>query len=73
MWRMKWPVWAMTLFLIGSSLAGCAAPAGVGVEYCDHARPIYFDSDAQVEATPSQVRRQVLDRNEVWRVLCDSR
>lgn len=70
MWRMKWPVWTMTLFLIGSSLAGCAAPARVGVEYCDHARPIYFDSAAQVDETPANVQRQVLERNETWAALC---
>lgn len=58
------------LFLIASSLAGCAVPARVGVEYCDQARPIYFDSAAQVDQTPAPVRRQVLERNETWRSLC---
>lgn len=58
------------LLLIGSSLGGCAAPAKVGVEYCDHARPIYFDSAAEVDRTPAGVRRQVLDHNETWAVLC---
>lgn len=58
------------LFLIGSSLAGCAAPGRVGVEYCDHARPIYFDSAAQVDSTPAPVRRQVLEGNEIWHNLC---
>jgi hypothetical protein len=61
------------LLLIVSSLTGCAAPARVGVEYCDHARPIYFDSAAQVDATPAQVRRQVLTVNETWRRLCEQR
>lgn len=58
------------LFLIASSLTGCAAPARVGVEYCDHARPIYFDSPAEVDRTPADVRRQVLERNETWDRLC---
>lgn len=58
------------VFLIASSLAGCAAPARVGVEYCDHARPVYFDSAAQVDQTPAPVRRQVLERNETWARLC---
>lgn len=61
------------LFLIGSSLAGCAAPARVGVEYCDHAWPIYFDSAAQVDETPAPVRRQVLEGNETWDRLCKGR
>ena len=50
----------------------CALPAAsVGVEYCGHARPIYFDSAQQVDATPAGVRRQVLEGNETWRALCD--
>jgi hypothetical protein len=73
MWKTRWLVWTMMLFLIGSSLAGCAAPARVGVEYCDHARPIYFDSAAQVDSTPAPVRRQVLERNAMWRKLCTPR
>ena len=49
----------------------CALPAAsVGVEYCGHARPIYFDSAQQVDATPAGVRRQVLEGNETWRALC---
>jgi hypothetical protein len=62
----------MTLFLIGSSLAGCAVPARVGVEYFDHARPIYFDSAAEIDRTPADVRRQVLEANETWAKLCRS-
>lgn len=70
MWRMKWRAWMMMLFLIASSLTGCAAPARVGVEYCDHARPIYFDSAAQVDQTPRPISRQILDRNATWAKLC---
>jgi hypothetical protein len=40
-----------------------------GIEYCGHARPIWFDSTADVDATPAPVRRQVLEHNEtVWRL-----
>jgi len=46
------------------------APARVGVEYCEHARPIYFDEAAQVDATPASIRRQIRDGNAVWRKLC---
>lgn len=59
----------MLLSAIGSSLAGCATPRA-GIEYCDHARPIWFDSAADVDATPAQVRRQVLEHNETVRRLC---
>ncbi len=66
----KRPVWAMTLLLLSLSGIGCAARERVGVEYCDHARPLYFDSGAQVQATPAPIRRQVLEVNETWRRLC---
>ncbi|AZS82710.1 hypothetical protein ELS24_20735 [Achromobacter spanius] len=52
------------------SVTGCAAPATVGVEYCEHARPVYFDTAEQVDATPSPVRRQIRDGNAIWRRLC---
>ena len=49
---------AMTMpWLLGSSLAGCAAVPKTGVEYCDHARPVYFGTAAEVDATPPGVRR----------------
>ncbi|MNK71798.1 hypothetical protein D3C87_912600 [compost metagenome] len=72
MCRWNRPAWAMTLLLLSLSGIGCVAPARVGIEYCDHARPIYFDSAGQVDATPASVRRQVLEGNEVWRHLCDA-
>ncbi|MGW8306242.1 MAG: hypothetical protein ACWGIK_10520 [Achromobacter pulmonis] len=50
-----------------------AAPARVGVEYCGHARPIDFDSAAQVDQIPAQVRRQGLEVNEAWLRLCRGR
>lgn len=57
----------MILSLISLNLTGCAAPAA---DYCDIARPIYFDSAAQVDATPTAVRRQILENNETVRRLC---
>lgn len=71
MCKTTWHARTMLLLLIVSSLTGCVAPAArVGVEYCDHARPIYFDSAAQVDETPAPVRRQVLEGNETWKRLC---
>ena len=69
MWLRKWMRWAIPLSVIGSSLTGCATPR-VGIEYCDHARPIWFDSAGDVDATPAPVRRQVLEHNETVVRLC---
>lgn len=65
-------VWAMTMLLLSLSGTGCAAPERVGIEYCDHARPIYFKSGCQISATPNDVRRQVLELNKTWSRLCES-
>lgn len=64
--------WTMTLLLMSLSVIGCAAPARVGVEYCDHAKPTYFDSREQVQATPPEIRQKILSDNKVWRALCDN-
>lgn len=66
----KRPAWVMTMLLLNLSAIGCAAPERVGVEYCAHARPIYFDSALQVDGTPAPVRRQILENNSVWAKLC---
>lgn len=64
--------WMMALLLMSLSVTGCAAPERVGVEYCDHATPFYFASREQIEATPPETRRKILDDNKIWRALCDS-
>lgn len=51
-------------------MIGCAAQARVGVEYCDHARPFYFESGEQVRATPEPVRRRILEDNKKRKALC---
>ncbi|MNI73902.1 hypothetical protein D3C73_1299460 [compost metagenome] len=70
MFRTRRRVWMTLPLLMSLSVTGCVAPARVGVEYCEHARPIYFDEAAQVEATPASIRRQIRDGNAVWRKLC---
>lgn len=47
-----------------------AARPRTGIEYCDHARPVYFNSAAEVDATPAAVRRQILVHNEMVARLC---
>lgn len=71
MCRIKWLA-AMTMpWLIASSLGGCAPLAPrTGIEYCEHAGPVYFNSAAEVDATPANIRRQVLEHNEMVARLC---
>ena len=59
----------MILSLISLNLIGCAVTAPAA-DYCDVAKPIYFDSATQVDATPATVRRQILENNETVRRLC---
>lgn len=71
---MKWLLRVTMLLLLSWQISGCASrPASAGVEYCDHARPVWFDTAGQVQATPAPVRRQILDINETWRKLCDGK
>lgn len=59
------------LFAISLALSGCAAKQiRVGVEYCDHARPIMWDSDAELDATPMPITRQIVLNNEKHEALC---
>lgn len=73
MCRTRQRAWMTRLLLMSLSVTGCAAPARVGVEYCEHARPVYFNNTAQVDATPAEIRRQIRDGNATWRALCQGR
>lgn len=50
-------------------MSGCAVTR-TGVEYCDHAKPIWFNDQAELAATPAPVKRQVLLNNETMEQLC---
>lgn len=54
------------LSVIGLS-AGCAGPAG---NYCDLARPIWWDSAAELGATPPGITRQIVAHNETVEAVC---
>jgi len=57
-----------------SLMSGCATnPPRVGVEYCEHARGIRFDTAAEVKATPAGVKRQVAEHNKTVVRLCGRR
>lgn len=73
MYKARRRAWMMPLLLMSLSVTGCVAPARVGIEYCDHARPVYFADLGQVDATPADIRRQIRDGNAIWHALCAER
>jgi len=42
----------------------------VGVEYCAHAKPIWFNDQTEKAVTPAPIKRQILENNETVRRLC---
>lgn len=71
MFETRFSRWVTTLCLIVLAIAGCASrPVAVGVEYCGNAQPIYWDSDADLMATPLGITRQVVEHNELYERLC---
>jgi len=49
--------------------AGCAVKTPQG-NYCDIAKPIWWDNAAQLDATPTPVVRQIVAHNETVGALC---
>ncbi|CAM5220412.1 hypothetical protein CDEF62S_00645 [Castellaniella defragrans] len=66
MWLKKLMRWTITLCIVAFA-AGCAVPGG---DYCDIARPIWWNSSQEMEATPASIVRQVVKQNEAWAALC---
>lgn len=60
------------LILTVMSTQGCGTTkvVSVGVEYCEHADIILFDSDEQVDLTPAPIVRKIVSHNEVYESLC---
>ena len=63
----------MIPLVMSLSLAGCASNVivPVGIEYCLHAQPIWFDSAEEVEGTPTNIQRQILEHNVTYERLCE--
>ncbi len=61
----------MALLLMSLSVTGCAVVSGGS--YCDIARPIYYESDEQVDQTPVEINRQVRDHNRKFGEACGRR
>lgn len=56
----------MVLFVV-APLIGCAAPAN---SYCQIASPIRWDTQTQLDQTPTSIVRQIVTHNEQWAALC---
>jgi hypothetical protein len=41
-----------------------------GIEYCQHARPIYWETRAELDATPDNIMRAVMLNNDTYKALC---
>lgn len=50
-------------------MSGCGVNR-VGVEYCSHAKPIWFNDQIEKAMTPAPIKRQALENNETVRRLC---
>lgn len=51
--------------------SGCVSnPKRVGVEFCEHSRPVYWNDEAELLATPLPVTRQIVRHNETVERLC---
>lgn len=66
MFKLKLSRWLM-IVLMPLWLGGCAATSG---DYCQLARPIWFDSQDDVTRTPIGVKRQILTHNETIVKVC---
>lgn len=49
-------------------LTGCAGKTGGS--FCDIAKPIWWESQAELDATPDGIVRQIVPHNEKVRALC---
>jgi len=54
------------LFVIALG-TGCATTSN---SYCDIAKPIRWQNQAELDATPTPVVRQIVAHNETWRAVC---
>ena len=67
-WKMKTLRWMMLVSIVGLNLTGCATVNSGN--FCDIARPIWFDDAGQLEQTPMPIKRQILDHNDKVGALC---
>lgn len=51
-------------------LNGCATTQPVGIEYCQHSNVIRWQSQAELDATPTPIVRQIVRNNETVAALC---
>lgn len=66
MWLRKLMHWTMVLSVV-VLVVGCAAKSG---DYCDIAKPIWWNSPSETDTTPIMIARQIIVHNETWSALC---
>lgn len=66
LWLRKSMRWMILLSVIGLA-GGCATTGG---SYCDIARPIWWQSADELDATPPAITRQIVAHNETVAALC---
>lgn len=63
----KWIRWTTILSVVTLS-AGCVIVSG---DYCSIAKPIWWETQSELDATPDGIVRQVHAHNEVWQAVCE--
>lgn len=69
LWLRKSMRWMILLSVIGLA-GGCATTGG---DYCQIARPIWWESAEQLNATPPAITRQIVVHNETIESVCPKR
>lgn len=61
----------MMLLCVMLLASGCVSnPTRVGVEFCEHARVLYWSDQSELDATPTPLVRQIVAHNEKVARLC---
>lgn len=63
---MKSMHWTL-MILLAALLTGCATVKG---DFCDLAKPIWWDTPQQLNETPEPIIRQIVQHNEVHKLVC---
>jgi hypothetical protein len=57
----------LTMLCAVMLVSGCVTTSG---NYCDIAKPIWWDDAGQLDATPDGIVRQIVTHNQTWEAVC---